>query len=382
MSKNNKLPELSDENIGKLENQIFQQIGSERAQKKRRLTITTYSFAAVAALSLVAGVGVPLLLNTQNVTSEVADGASPPRNLDTDSGSSTDGYYQQTSGEAPSTGGTKTDGKASEFSPSSDKTPEISLLNADTEISRNANVVVEVTNLNKAISDTRDQVQKLLGRISHLSYATDGSNPAAGNEGGGSTDDYIVPPDFGYYPSPDYGYADKNSAYLSIKIPYTSLDQYLDGLDKIGTIVSLNVSEQDRSGEFTTLRKSKETTEKVLARLRDLLPKASTLSETLELEREIAYRETELQWIEEQLDNVSEQVLMSNVIIELRQLDTTKANPNGFLDGIAKGWDSLVNGFNWMLIALGWILPWAALLAAIWLLAALTRRGRGQKREQ
>ncbi len=167
-----------------------------------------------------------------------------------------------------------------------------------------------------------------------------------------------------------------------VKIPYVSLDEYLEDLNDIGKLVSLNVSEQDRSQEFTSLRKSQETTEKVLKRLRELLPEATNLSETLELEREIAYRETEIQWIQEQLDSVTDQVLMSSVTIELRQLDATKANPNGFLDGVSKGWDSLVNGFNWMLIALGWVIPWAALIGVIWLIVALMRRGRAQKHEQ
>ena len=252
--------------------------------------------------------------------------------------------------------------------------PELSLVPPENEISRNATAVIEVSDLTKSINDVRAEVTKIMGRISHLSYATDGTDSTSVNPQEKS--------EIGYYPYPGNGYTQSNTAYLSIQIPYISLDEYLEDLNKIGKLVSLNVSEQDRSQEFTSLRKSQETTEKVLKRLRELLPEATNLSETLELEREIAYRETEIQWIQEQLDSVTDQVLMSSVTIELRQLDATKANPNGFLDGVSKGWDSLVNGFNWMLIALGWIIPWAALIGVIWLIVALTRRGRVQKHEQ
>ncbi len=210
MSKNNRLPELSDKNIGKLEDQIFQQIGTERAKKKRKREIATYSVAAVAVLSLVGGVGVPLLMNSQN-TSETAISGDSGELVRSDSDNSFNGYLPSEA--LPGITGSKTDTEKPVFAPSMDD-PELSIVPPETEISRNATAVIEVSDLNKAINDVRTEVAKLMGRISHLSFATDGNNSTSVNPEDDSDAYYEIGSDIRYYPYPDYRYSDTNTAYL------------------------------------------------------------------------------------------------------------------------------------------------------------------------
>jgi hypothetical protein len=61
-----------------------------------------------------------------------------------------------------------------------------------------------------------------------------------------------------------------------------------------------------------------------------------------------------------------------------------KADPAGFGDGLAAGWNALVATLNGIVIALGFLIPWIVVLAIagaiVWALVRLIRRRRAARR--
>jgi len=65
--------------------------------------------------------------------------------------------------------------------------------------------------------------------------------------------------------------------------------------------------------------------------------------------------------------------------------EAVDANPAGFWDGLVAGWNGLVATLNGIVVALGFLLPWIAVLAVagglVWGIIALVRRGRGSAKD-
>jgi len=56
------------------------------------------------------------------------------------------------------------------------------------------------------------------------------------------------------------------------------------------------------------------------------------------------------------------------------------ADPAGFGDGIAAGWNGLIATLNGLVVAIGFLLPWVAVLAIAWLVFWAVRRGIRSRR--
>ncbi len=71
------------------------------------------------------------------------------------------------------------------------------------------------------------------------------------------------------------------------------------------------------------------------------------------------------------------------VTLQPRTVEPVEADPAGFGDGLAAGWNGLVATLNGIVVALGFLLPWIvvalAIAAAIWGIRVLVRRRRSSR---
>lgn len=66
---------------------------------------------------------------------------------------------------------------------------------------------------------------------------------------------------------------------------------------------------------------------------------------------------------------------MSSLTVSLNgETETVAADPAGFGDGVAAGWNGLVATLNGIVIAVGFLLPWLAVIGVLALLAWGIRR--------
>jgi predicted lipid-binding transport protein (Tim44 family) len=72
---------------------------------------------------------------------------------------------------------------------------------------------------------------------------------------------------------------------------------------------------------------------------------------------------------------------MSTLTVTLTEpVETVAADPAGFGDGLAAGWNGLVATLNGIVIALGFLIPWILVVGVIalvvWAIVTLVRRRR------
>ncbi|MGL4338821.1 MAG: DUF4349 domain-containing protein [Rhodoglobus sp.] len=171
------------------------------------------------------------------------------------------------------------------------------------------------------------------------------------------------------------------SATLILRIPADTLTTTLDKLRELGEVqeVSLNATDvtretQDLDARITALTAS-------VDRLLALLSTATTTENLITLETAISTRQGELESLQSQRRYYADQVDLSTVTLNLvSDYTAPAAAPDNFFSGLAAGWNSFVGFFAALLVALGVLLPWLAVVGIIaCVIVVLVKRRRRAK---
>ncbi|GAA3728275.1 DUF4349 domain-containing protein [Salinactinospora qingdaonensis] len=222
----------------------------------------------------------------------------------------------------------------------------------DREVIHTADLTVEVDDIQKAVEATKREVTDAGGYISaeHVSAAT-GAAPQAN---------------------------------LVVKVPVDSYDAALEDLSALGERVNLDRNEQDVTEEVADVDSRVESAEASLERLRELLDEAESVEDILSIEREISNRQADLEALLARQQTLASQTDYGTVRLELLLPDSyipaaEDSDSIGFLGGLLQGWRALVTVGATLAVALGWSLPFLAILAAVavpgWLLLRRRRHG-------
>ncbi len=133
------------------------------------------------------------------------------------------------------------------------------------------------------------------------------------------------------------------------------------------TLGAKDVTEQvvDLEGRLATQQAS-------VARVRALLDRANTIGEIVQIESELTAREAELESVQRRLTVLQNRVAMSSVRVELR--GTGAVAEDGFLDGLAGGWNAFLVVGRGLLIAVGAALPFLVVAGLVAGAVVLVRR--------
>lgn len=345
------LPELSDAAIARIEAAVFDEIESERpparvaerARARRRGWLTGAGIAAAFVVGVL--VTPPILSSVGNSGSYTAVGGAPV---------GIDGTAPEMSSEGGSAD------KSSEVAPGavSDSSLQSADAGAGREIISSANATVEVTDIAAAVAE-----------ITALAEAHDGF--AESTDIGKS-----VP----VYDSDDSSPADSGYGWISIRVPAADLPVVIDALADTGEVLSSSISKQDVTSTSIDLKARVEALTASVQRLTELMAQSGSVSELIEAEVALTDRQAELQSYQQQLTALEDQVAMSTLQVQLTSTAAPTADPAGFGDGLAAGWKGLVVSLNALVIALGFVIPWAAVAAVIVLIVWLIRRSRRVRR--
>lgn len=185
--------------------------------------------------------------------------------------------------------------------------------------------------------------------------------------------------DIAYYPGP-------SGSWISVRVPADRLDAVVASLADLGTVTSSRVDRQDVTTQTIDLRARIDALEASVERLTGLMAEATTTADLLTAESELSARQGELESYRQQLSYLEGQVQLSTLSVSLVEpTPVVKADPAGFGDGIAAGWNGLVATLNGIVIGLGFLLPWLAVLAVVllatWGVRRLVRRRRASGAE-
>lgn len=171
-----------------------------------------------------------------------------------------------------------------------------------------------------------------------------------------------------------------STATMVLRIPAEKLDTTLDRLRGLGRVESLQTSTKDVTTTVRDLDARISGLTSTIARLTSFQGAASSVTDLLEIEKEITTRQTELEELRTQQAALSERVAFSTITLTLQEKASPTVMPDSFWSGLGAGWNALVVFFGALLVVLGVALPWlllAALVAAV--VVVLVRLARRRK---
>ena len=198
--------------------------------------------------------------------------------------------------------------------------------------------------------------------------------------------------DAGGYISDSYIYTVKEDLYhanLTLRVPENRFDAVMEQLRGLGKFANERTGDDDVTMPYLDLEARLKTLEAQEVRLRDLLAKAETVEDILNVERELQRVRQEIESLSAQFKHLQDQVRFSTITVGIReeQIATTAVTPAPFAHLGARMKAGLVRSINFVLAALAGILvvlsallPVAVLLGlaalVLWLIISRFSRRR------
>ena len=360
-----RMPDLSEARIDDIEHDLFADIARDRAASHARRTRRGRWWlggAAAAAIVVVAAViapGVGSLVGSTGVNESAVAPASPL------SGPATDGTElapQQRLDDSGAAGGAA-DG---------------AVPTGEREVITTASATVRVADGSEAAGVATaigDAAEASGGYVESLSVGRSGQTEPVDPANGGVVYDSM--PSSPFHP---------DGAWITVRVPADQLAPLMDGLSELGEVTASTVDRQDVTDQAIDLRARADAARASVARMTELLAQAGSLTDLIAAESALAERQATLESYEQQLEYLDTQVALSTLTVSLTvSPDAVEADPAGFADGLAAGWNGLVATLNGIVIALGFLLPWLVVLAVaglvVWCVAAIARRSRRRRDE-
>jgi hypothetical protein len=366
------LPELSAQRIDEMEDALFADIARERARgsvrrtRRGRLWIAGGAAAAVIAVAALIAPSVGSLVGTAGGTAE--ESAVAPADSVAGSDGASDSATDQTSESAPLT--------VAPDAAEGDKATGAQLdsgLDTDRDIITTASATVSVDEVDAATRSIANSAVAHGGYVESMSVGSDGSvYPVSPTDGG------IVYDTMPYPPAPTDG------AWITVRVPADQLQDVVDELEDVGEVTATNLSRQDVTEQTIDLEARIEAAQASVDRLTALMAQAQSVADLISAEAALSERQAMLESYQQQLEMLDDQVAMSTLSVTVvPDIEPVTADPAGFGDGLAAGWNGLVATLNGIVIALGFLLPWLAVAAVVALIVwGVVRLVRGRRRRR
>ncbi|WP_436700202.1 DUF4349 domain-containing protein [Nocardioides sp. BYT-33-1] len=174
------------------------------------------------------------------------------------------------------------------------------------------------------------------------------------------------------------------TARLVLRVPSDRFDDVVSALEEVATPTGTTTNGEDVTAEVVDVDARIRAQRKSVARIEALLARAASIEQIVAIEAQLASRQGDLDALESRQRWLADQTSMSTVSVYIER-SSSRDEPDedtadGFLGGLAKGWDAFVDGLGTVLVVVGFLVPWLALVALIgvpaWLVARRRPRGR------
>lgn len=209
-----------------------------------------------------------------------------------------------------------------------------------THIIRTATLTVRVKDVPKALDEAR----------------------AAATDAGGVVGDETTDRD---------GSGDERSR-IVLRVPQDRYEEVLATLEGTGKLIERKAKAQDVTEQVVDVESRVKSQRASVARVRELMDKATKLSDVVTLEGELSSRQSELEALLAQQSSLKDRTSMSTITLSLSETAVKKADAQDddptFMDALSGGWSAFVTMLRWLAVALGAVLPFAAVAALLFLL--------------
>lgn len=164
----------------------------------------------------------------------------------------------------------------------------------------------------------------------------------------------------------DYDGNAGRSGFMTIRVPAEDLDAFITSLEEESTVRTKTIKSDDITSDYVDTESMIAALETEYATLLDLLSKAGSLSDTIQIQDRLTNVRSELQYYESMMSRMSDEVAYSSVYIDIDEVEHTSASGTGFWHDVKTGFiDSLYDiaeGFKIMAIWFVSALPFVAIL--------------------
>lgn len=143
------------------------------------------------------------------------------------------------------------------------------------------------------------------------------------------------------YPSPVTPVGDY--AYLTLSVPVDKLDPFLDDVRELGDVVTDSTAEEDVTLNVLGLDAQIESETASLTRLEELLNRANSVDEVLQVEREIQNRKNNIASMNAQVNSLKNRASESTVTVQLVTDKAVELSPEE-MNWFERTWDKISDG--------------------------------------
>jgi hypothetical protein len=168
-----------------------------------------------------------------------------------------------------------------------------------------------------------------------------------------------------------------------LRVPVEKYDEVLAELEGTGKLLDRSAKAEDVTDQVVDV-KSRITSQRAsVARIRELMDRAGKLSDVVTLEGELSTRQADLEALLARQESLKDRTSLATITLSLSETPVKKEAEDedpGFVDALAGGWNAFVTMLRWLAVAIGAVLPFAAVAALIVLLWVRVVRPRLPRR--
>ena len=171
-------------------------------------------------------------------------------------------------------------------------------------------------------------------------------------------------------------------ASLTVRIPDSDLEAYLDQLSTVGEVTFLSTSALDVTTTVIDLDSRIDTLNTSIATLTTLQADATSVADLVAVEAELTARTAERDSLVAQREFLQDQVDVSTVYVSIAADPATTTDSPNFVQGIQDGWNALINSFAAVITFAGFLVPFILALIAIVVVISVIRAVVKQVRQR
>lgn len=175
---------------------------------------------------------------------------------------------------------------------------------------------------------------------------------------------------------------DNDYANMTVRVPDSDLEAFITEVRELGETVAFNISQVDVTLTLTDLNARIDSLNTTIAKLLQLQEQATTVTDLVAVETELATRTAERDSLVAQRDVVQNQVAESTVYIDISPDLGKKTNAPDFIGGLESGWQALINIGAGAITLVGFLIPIALAIFVLVVIAVVAIRLIGRARQR
>ncbi|AWW37052.1 lipoprotein [Streptomyces sp. AS58] len=168
------------------------------------------------------------------------------------------------------------------------------------------------------------------------------------------------------------GEEDNEHTRVVLRVPADKYKDVLAELEGAGRLLDRTAKARDVTDQVVDVESRISTQRASVARIRELMDRATKLSDVVQLEGELSRRQADLEALLAQQASLKDRTSLATITLSLSEppaKNTAGSDDDpGVMDALTGGWDAFVATLRWIVVAVAAVLPFAALAALLVLL--------------